>query len=102
MEALRNPSAERSRLQCAVFKAALMWKRPEERDRQARVQHGRVGLFSQPRIRIGSRFRSAMRYSDVTVPAFENVHIYNALAQVLRVTPARNDGNPAVARSWLR
>ena len=38
----------------------------------------------------------------VTVPAFENVHIYNALAQILRITPAANDGNPAVARTLLR
>ena len=38
----------------------------------------------------------------VTVPAFENVHIYNALAQVLGVTPSRNDGHTYVARSLLR
>ena len=31
------------------------------------------------------------------MPAFENIHIYNALAQVLGVTPAPNDGNPDVA-----
>jgi predicted AlkP superfamily pyrophosphatase or phosphodiesterase len=37
-----------------------------------------------------------------TVPAFENVHIYNALARILRLTPAKNDGDPAVARSLLR
>jgi predicted AlkP superfamily pyrophosphatase or phosphodiesterase len=33
---------------------------------------------------------------------FENVHIYNALATALGVTPARNDGDPAVARTLLR
>ncbi|MBI2829407.1 MAG: alkaline phosphatase family protein [Acidobacteria bacterium] len=38
----------------------------------------------------------------VDVRAFENVHIYNALAQILRVTPASNDGDPAVARALLR
>jgi len=37
-----------------------------------------------------------------TVPAFENVHIYNALARILRLTPAENDGDPRVARSLLR
>jgi len=37
-----------------------------------------------------------------TVPALENVHIYHALAQMLRLTPAKNDGDPAVARSLLR
>ena len=40
--------------------------------------------------------------SGVTVPPFENVHIYNALSQVLGVTPAPNDGDPAVAQSLLR
>jgi predicted AlkP superfamily pyrophosphatase or phosphodiesterase len=38
----------------------------------------------------------------VTVPAFENVHVYHALAHILGVTPAPNDGDPAVARSLLR
>jgi predicted AlkP superfamily pyrophosphatase or phosphodiesterase len=38
----------------------------------------------------------------VTVPAFENVHVYNALAEALGVTPTPNDGNPAIARSLLR
>jgi predicted AlkP superfamily pyrophosphatase or phosphodiesterase len=38
----------------------------------------------------------------VIVPAFENVHVYNALTRVLGVTAARNDGNPAIARSLLR
>ena len=40
--------------------------------------------------------------SGVTVPAFENVHIYNALSEVLGVSPAANDGDPKVARSLLR
>jgi hypothetical protein len=38
----------------------------------------------------------------VTVPAFENIHIYNALAEVLGVTPAENDGDPAVAQLFLK
>ena len=38
----------------------------------------------------------------VTVPPFENVHIYNALALVLRLTPAGNDGDMNVARTLLR
>lgn len=37
-----------------------------------------------------------------TVPAFQNIHIYNALADVLGVTPAPNDGDPAVARRFLK
>ena len=40
--------------------------------------------------------------NGVVLPAFENIHIYNALAQVLGVTPVRNDGDPAIARSMLR
>ena len=40
--------------------------------------------------------------SGVVLPAFENIHIYDALAEVLGVTPAHNDGDPAVARSMLR
>jgi predicted AlkP superfamily pyrophosphatase or phosphodiesterase len=38
----------------------------------------------------------------VTVAPFENVSIYNALAKILGVTPAPNDGDPAVARRLLR
>jgi hypothetical protein len=40
--------------------------------------------------------------NGVTVPPFENVHIYNVLAQVLRVTPSPNDGGAEVARQLLR
>jgi predicted AlkP superfamily pyrophosphatase or phosphodiesterase len=40
--------------------------------------------------------------SGVVVPAFENIHIYDTLARVLGVTPARNDGDPAVSRSMLK
>jgi predicted AlkP superfamily pyrophosphatase or phosphodiesterase len=38
----------------------------------------------------------------VTVPPFENVHLYDALAEVLGVTPSPNDGDAKVARSLLR
>ncbi len=38
----------------------------------------------------------------VVVQRFENVHIYNALAAVLKITPAPNDGDPVVARTLLR
>jgi hypothetical protein len=36
------------------------------------------------------------------LPAFENIHIYDALARALGITPARNDGDPAVAGSMLK
>ncbi|MSO83622.1 MAG: alkaline phosphatase family protein [Acidobacteria bacterium] len=51
------------------------------------------GLF----VAAGPAFRQG-----ATVPAFENVHIYNALAKVLGVAPANNDGDPAVARRLLQ
>ncbi len=38
----------------------------------------------------------------VTVPAFENVHVYNALAMAMDLTPAPNDGDPAIARALLK
>jgi predicted AlkP superfamily pyrophosphatase or phosphodiesterase len=38
----------------------------------------------------------------VTVRAFDNVHVYNALAGILGVPPVKNDGDPAVARGLLR
>ena len=45
----------------------------------------------------GPAFRSGSR-----VGAFENVHVYNVLAGALGVMPARNDGDPAVARMILK
>lgn len=38
----------------------------------------------------------------VTVKPFENVSVYNVLARVLGVTPAPNDGDPAVSARLLR
>jgi len=38
----------------------------------------------------------------ITVPAIENVHLYNAMATALGVKPAPNDGDMAVARRLLR
>ena len=35
------------------------------------------------------------------VPAFENVHVYNALAAAIGVTPAPNGGDPAIAERLL-
>jgi predicted AlkP superfamily pyrophosphatase or phosphodiesterase len=45
----------------------------------------------------GPAFRQGVR-----VPAFRNIHLYNALARILGVQPAANDGDPAIARSLLR
>jgi predicted AlkP superfamily pyrophosphatase or phosphodiesterase len=43
----------------------------------------------------------AIRVSE-TVPAFESVHIYPLMAQILGVPAAPNDGDPEVARQILR
>jgi predicted AlkP superfamily pyrophosphatase or phosphodiesterase len=37
-----------------------------------------------------------------TLAAFENVHVYNALAAALGLRPAPNDGDPKIASSMLR
>jgi predicted AlkP superfamily pyrophosphatase or phosphodiesterase len=36
------------------------------------------------------------------VPAFENVHVYDAIVMALGLTPSPNDGDPAVARRLMR
>jgi predicted AlkP superfamily pyrophosphatase or phosphodiesterase len=51
------------------------------------------GLF----VAAGPRVRQA-----VVVPEFENVHIYNFLCEILALTPAKNDGDPAVIRNLLQ
>jgi predicted AlkP superfamily pyrophosphatase or phosphodiesterase len=51
------------------------------------------GLF----VAAGPRFRSG-----VVVKPFENIHIYELMCAVLGLTPARNDGDPAVTRDMLR
>jgi predicted AlkP superfamily pyrophosphatase or phosphodiesterase len=38
----------------------------------------------------------------IVVPAFENVHVYDALAAALGVKPEKNDGDMAVANTLLR
>jgi len=37
-----------------------------------------------------------------TVAPFENVSVYNVLADILHLTPPLNDGDPAVVRALLR
>jgi len=36
----------------------------------------------------------------VVAPEFENIHIYDFLCGILGITPAQNDGNPAVTRPF--
>ena len=40
--------------------------------------------------------------SGVVLPPFQNIHIYDALAEALGVAPAKNDGDPAIARTMLK
>jgi predicted AlkP superfamily pyrophosphatase or phosphodiesterase len=51
------------------------------------------GLF----IAAGPRIRSG-----IVVPPFENIHIYDFMCALLGLTPAKNDGDPAVTRDMLR
>jgi predicted AlkP superfamily pyrophosphatase or phosphodiesterase len=51
------------------------------------------GLF----VAAGPAFRQGVRLS-----ALDNVNVYPALAQILGLPPAQNDGDPVVARSLLR
>ena len=37
----------------------------------------------------------------VVAPEFENVHVYDFLCGILGLSPAKNDGNPAVTRAFL-
>ena len=51
------------------------------------------GLF----VAVGPQFKSGL-----TVPAFENVHVYELLCRVLGVKPAANDGRAEVTMGMLR
>ena len=68
--------------------------------RPAAGQHGYDPVYMSMRamfVAAGPAFKSA-----VTVPPFKNVDIYNVLAQVLRITPAPNDGDTEITRQLLR
>jgi alkaline phosphatase D len=51
------------------------------------------GLFiaSGPRVKSG-----------VLVAPFENIHVYEFMCALLGLSPAKNDGDPAVTRDMLR
>lgn len=59
-------------------------------DARARSMHG-VFIAAGPRIRSG-----------VVVKSFENIHVYELMCAVMGLTPAKNDGDPAVTRDMLR
>lgn len=59
-------------------------------DPQLRSMHG-LFVAAGPAVRAG-----------MVVAPFENIHIYDFLCAVLGLTPAPNDGNPAVTRAFFR
>jgi len=74
------------------------WQQPDRRppggthgyDARAKSMQG-LFIAAGPRIKSG-----------VTVAAFENIHVYDFMCAVLGLTPAKNDGDPAVTRDMLR
>jgi predicted AlkP superfamily pyrophosphatase or phosphodiesterase len=58
-------------------------------DPQLRSMHG-LFVAAGPAVRRG-----------VVVPPFENIHVYDFLCAILGLTPARNDGDAAVTRSFF-
>ena len=40
--------------------------------------------------------------SGITVPAFENIQLYNLMAKVLELEPAENDGNIEMVENVLK
>jgi predicted AlkP superfamily pyrophosphatase or phosphodiesterase len=59
-------------------------------DARARSMHG-LFVAAGPRIKSG-----------VMVKSFENIHVYDFLCALMGLTPATNDGDPAVTRDMLR
>jgi hypothetical protein len=83
-----------------VLRRSTVVQLRNRRLRGAAGQHGYDPVHMSMRamfVAAGPAFRNG-----VTVPPFENVHIYNVLAQVLHVTPSPNDGGTDVARQLLR
>lgn len=58
-------------------------------DARAKSMHG-LFIAAGPRLRAG-----------VVVPPFENIHLYEFMCALLGLTPAKNDGDPAVTRDML-
>jgi predicted AlkP superfamily pyrophosphatase or phosphodiesterase len=59
-------------------------------DGRAKSMHG-LFVASGPRIKSG-----------LIVKPFENIHVYDFICAVMGLTPAKNDGDPAVTRDMLR
>ena len=79
-------------------KAAQRWSEPNRRPPAG--AHGYDPDLTVMRalfVAAGPRIREGVR-----VPAFKNIHIYDFMCAVLGLTPAKNDGDPAVTRDMLR
>jgi hypothetical protein len=63
---------------------------PDSREILEAIRHQDAALELLERVRHG-----------LATPAFENVHVYDFLCDVLGIRPVDNDGNPAVTRGFL-
>lgn len=73
------------------------------RDRVGRVRGGNHGYDPKHRSMQGLFIATGPAFkSGVTVPAFENVHVYELLCRLLGIKAAPNDGDPQVTLELLR
>lgn len=76
--------------------------RLEQQELKGRFPRGDHGYDPRHRSMQGVFIATGPRFkSGLTVPAFENVHVYELLCRVLGVKPAPNDGDPAVTAGFL-
>lgn len=71
-----------------------------DRPKNVRGAHGYDNQLVSMRAIFIARGPAFRRHA--VVKAFPNVNVYNIMARVLRLTPAKNDGTPAPARAVLR
>jgi predicted AlkP superfamily pyrophosphatase or phosphodiesterase len=84
-----------------VLPRATLTQRLQRGQTSARGEHGydprdaksMRGVF----IAAGPAFKSG-----VELPPLDNIHVYGIMAQALGVPPAKNDGDPAIARTFLK
>jgi predicted AlkP superfamily pyrophosphatase or phosphodiesterase len=84
-----------------VLPRATLTQRIERGPNGPRGEHGYDPRYAKSMqgifIAAGPAFKSG-----VVLPPFENIHIYDALARVLGVKPATNDGDPAIGGAMLK
>ena len=75
------------------------WQNDLERHRKRGGAHGYDPALTSMRgifVAAGPRVKRGL-----VAPGFENIHVYDFLCAVLGLTPAPNDGDPAVTRAFL-